>query len=563
MAGNSIAPSRKTTIEIPIPSIRKYVPGSGPPLPKITLAPPRDSTAYIIDQFVLPVNAETTETSRRLIYYHIGFIDLPAVKILIPCNKVLDYVSPRELEDWEYNNLETKEEERARELAERQRLRAAAKEKAALPSKLPDNEAPVNIISAEETLLLAKQVAGPSLSTPQKRKLGVMLAEEDAGETSNLDSDDAAILKRLRGEVGFEDAELEEDLDADSESVHQLAIRYNIGDAETPSRATSSAPLLQDSSTLARVETGVQHPTVAAQALTSSVTSTPGRIHPAWAHVFGLQNRSESLNPDQDGHLGLNGLEGKQSSPVLARPNSSRIRSSASAATLASAGRAGSSLRGSTSRFPTPGASATSAVASNSSINWGLGGQLFKALPKGPSQQKQSKKADKKKQQEFKHQDEPAEDEWEVKELLDDRWVFEGGVKVHKYLVLWEGDWPEDQNPTWEPAENIQDKGLIKRYEKKKKAGLLKPPPSKYQKTLHRCLPRTQYSSVAEAFAGGIEEQTGPLAAGIESDTDPPDETFLVTENAADYTPNRAKPAPSFQSFDSMLARYNQSFPRV
>jgi hypothetical protein len=25
------------------------------------------------------------------------------------------------------------------------------------------------------------------------------------------------------------------------------------------------------------------------------------------------------------------------------------------------------------------------------------------------------------------------------------------------YLVRWVGDWPEDQNPTWEPKANIPD----------------------------------------------------------------------------------------------------------
>jgi hypothetical protein len=73
-----------------------------------------------------------------------------------------------------------------------------------------------------------------------------------------------------------------------------------------------------------------------------------------------------------------------------------------------------------------------------------------------------------------------------------------------------------------------------------------------------------RYSSVAEAFEGGIDEQTGQVAADMEGDADPPDETFLVTENVGDITANGTKPAPtpSFGSFDSMLARYNQSFPR-
>ena len=130
------------------------------------------------------------------------------------------------------------------------------------------------------------------------------------------------------------------------------------------------------------------------------------------------------------------------------------------------------------------------------------------------------------------------------------------------YLVLWAGEWPEDQNPTWEPAENVQDQALISRYHKKKKAGLLKPS-QKTQKTLHRYLAGAKYSSVAEAFEGGIDEQTG-YTTGMESDADLPDETFRVTDNVGDVTTNglKAPPRSSFGSFDSLLAQYNQRFPR-
>ncbi|SPQ18510.1 0c623dfe-873c-4570-8f9e-b50ea8616364 [Thermothielavioides terrestris] len=229
MADARVPPRRKTTIEIPLPSVRKYVPGSGPPPPRISLAPPRDSTAYIIDQFVLPADKDTTEASRRLIYYHIGFTDLPAARLLIPCNKVLDYVSPRELEDWEYKNLERKEEEQARRRAEEQRA-CPQKKRPGRSTKVPMDDVGVPALSpADEALLLAQQVAGPSLSTPQKRRLGRMLDEEDVGDTSNADSDDAAIRRQLQAEaesegVGFED---ELGLESESESVDQLSLHYD------------------------------------------------------------------------------------------------------------------------------------------------------------------------------------------------------------------------------------------------------------------------------------------------------------------------------------------------
>ncbi|KAK4116579.1 hypothetical protein N656DRAFT_700848 [Canariomyces notabilis] len=500
MATESRSTRPKTTIEIPIPSIRRYVPGSGPPPPRITLAPPRDSTAYIIDQFVLPTESDTTKTSRRLIHYHIGFTDLPAVKILIPCHKVLDYVSPRELEDWEYQNAERKEEERAREAAEKQR--AAAKKAAQAQEGIPT----LTVLSpADEALLLAKEVAGPSLSTPQKRKVALALAAETMGDTSSYESDDAAVQRQLYDDAGSESEGIEGDLDEELESVDQLAAPYDTSGVVTPSRAASSAPLPKHPfPTVVSMEAGFLSSGSGPSSIHSTSAPTPGQVHPAWAKALGLPKQAEQplSTPGQNGHAKQNGSQQK------------------------------------------------------------LKGQEHKAPPKESS----LKMGKKRKRPEF--QDEPAvgeeaaDGEWEIKELLDDGWVIEHGVNVHKYLVLWEGDWPEDQNPTWEPAENIRDQSLIRRYEKRKKAGLPKSF-KKAQKTLHHFFSGPQYSSVAEAFEGGIDEQAGLDARGLDSDAEPPDEEFVVTENAGDLTRNGIQPSPSFRSFDNMLARYNQSFPRA
>lgn len=555
MADNThpLLPRRRTTIEIPLHSIRKYVPGSGPPPPRISLVPPRDSTAYIIDQFVLPPDKDMTPTSRRLIHYHIGFDDLPAVKLLVPCTEVLDYVSPRELEDWEYQNEEKKEVERARLLAEKQRA-GPAKKKPGRPRKVPMEDVGMPVrSSADEALLLAQQVAGPSLSTPKKRKLELVLQEE-MGDTSNMESDDA-IHRQFQEVADSEGMEFEDEL-ADSESADQLGLRYDTSGVETPSRVGSLARPLKDSCSVSSATTSAvlglpgSAPAPAA-ALTMSATSTPGRIHPAWAQAFGQQKHpANPINThSQGGHAKQNGT------PWTLFANSEQPKPSMSAAVPGSSFKASNTPKGPSSLASTPSAGAKPAILPEASA------RKRKAQPngKGPSQEKQQRP----KKPKVKQEPVPVADEWEVKELLDDQWFIEQGVKVHRYLVLWEGNWPEDQNPTWEPAENVQDNDLIKRYQKKKKAGLLKPP-KKAQKTMHQFLAGAKYASVAEAFEGGIDEQTGPITAGIESDTDPPNETFLVTENLRDVAVNGTKPAPTptFGSFDSILARYNQVFPR-
>lgn len=559
MTGTSLpAPRRKTTVEIPLHSVRKYVPGSGPPPPRITLLPPHDSTAYIIDQFVLPTDKDMTPTSRRLIHYHIGFTDLPAVKLLIPCNKVLDYVSPRELEDWEYQNLEHKEEERARRLAEKERA-GPAKKQPGRPPKVPlEDVGASRRSSVDEALLLAQHVAGPSLSTPKKRKPSQIPDEEEVPD-SNAESDDAAIYRQLQGdtELGYELGKSDDDLEADSDSVDQLALQHDASAPETPSRTESLGPPLQgasppaDSSTAVN-ETGTPSATPAASALPPSNNSGPGKIHPAWAHAFGQKSRSEQpqKNHSQKGHATRNGM------PLSLLTKTQHPKLSASLGTQGSAFKVAGYSNGVTSQLSTPSIGATPPIGSESSAHK----RKAQSNGKRPSQEKQQKTKRPKIEQEV----EPAEEEWEVKDLLDDRWFIEQGVKVHRYLVLWAGDWPEDQNPTWEPAENVQDRDLIKRYQKKKKAGLLKPV-KKTQNTLHRYLAGAKYASVAEAFEGDIDEQAGPApAADMKSDAEPPEETFLVTANAGDVMANstRAAPLPTFGSFDTLLERYNQSFPR-
>lgn len=547
MAEKPPPPRRKTTIEIPLHSIRKYVPGSGPPPPRISLAPPRDSTAYIIDQFILPTDKDMTPTARRLAHYHIGFTDLPAVKLLIPCNKVLDYVSPRELEDWEYRNLEKKQEQ-ARLLREKQKAAPIKKKPGRAPKVSMEDFGMPLVGSADEARLLAQQVAGPSLSTPQKRKLGRVSDEEGFEYTSNGESDDAAIMRQLDGGYGFEDMESEDDM-VDAESEDPLALHYDNSVAETPSRASSLAQSANDSfpvrPRISPVGTGSYGSSVPA-ASPQKDTSTFGGLHPAWVHAFGQRRR-----PDEPPKVhGQNGNAQESRTPwVPAAQSHAKPTSNVGSGS----GMANRHPKNPTSRLSTPSAVAYSTFGSDSSVR--------KRKEPASNGKNTSQKQRKPKKQKVEPQNEPVDEEWEVKDLLDDQWFLEQGVKVHRYLVLWEGDWPEDQNPTWEPAENVQDQALINRYQKKKKAGLLKPQ-RKAQQTLQQYLAGAKYSSVAEAFEGDINEQTG-TAAAMGSDADPPDETFVVAESVGGVLSNGTKSAsaPTFGSFDSMLERYKQIFP--
>ncbi|KAK3904525.1 hypothetical protein C8A05DRAFT_13607 [Staphylotrichum tortipilum] len=558
MPDNGIPPptGRKTTIEIPLHSIRKYVPGSGPPPPAISLLPPRDSTAYIIDQFVLPADKDMTPTSRRLIHYHIGFTDLPAVKILIPCNQVLDYVSPRELEDWEYRNLEKKEEEQARLLAEKERA-GPPKKKPGHPPKVPMEDLGNPVSPADETLHLAQEVAGRSLSTPQKQRLDRVPDSEGTEDTSNPESDDAAIQQQLRGvadlEVMDSGGEDDDEVEFESDDAHHLAPQYDTSPVAIPLRAGSLIPPRKGSLPAASVPSPSTIPFPSAvpapTARPPSNTPTPVKVHPAWAHQL-----DQTSHPDKPTTKhGQNGHSKQTGTPWPLLNKSQHTKPFTPTAAPTSSFKPAGGSKGPSTQFLGVGAGTGSSIASDSLMTKRKNEHTNRQTP-SPDKQPKTKK------QKIKQEDPPPAEEWEVKDLLDDQWFDDQGVRVHKYLILWAGDWPEDQNPTWEPAENVQNKALIQRYHKKKKAGTLKPP-KKTQKTLHHFLAGARYSSVAEALEGDMNDQS-ELGAGVRNAAESADERFLVTETVGDITSNRSRPAPTSNllSFDSMLARYTKSF---
>ncbi|CAK7246370.1 MAG: hypothetical protein STHCBS139747_008000 [Sporothrix thermara] len=126
-----------------------------PPAPwPISLVPPRcdaagvDTGAFIVDKVVTPLDGSWGEvpataddydtdeedaryaanpqrqTVRRMLCYVVGWPDEPYARQLVRCTDILDYVSPRVLEDWEYARME--EQRRRREQQAQARAQARA-----------------------------------------------------------------------------------------------------------------------------------------------------------------------------------------------------------------------------------------------------------------------------------------------------------------------------------------------------------------------------------------------------------------------------------------------------
>ncbi|KAM3526022.1 hypothetical protein MY4038_007011 [Beauveria bassiana] len=177
---------KKIKITIPLPSRpADYVPNSGPPLRRLALQPPADSTAFIDDRILLPPSglaADGRPLPKRMRYI-VGWRDLPAARLLVSAMDVLDYVSPHALEEWEYSMELELDVDRARLAAERQALKTQqtllgrADE---LP--LPKAARPPPHHTSIEAAVVAETEDGDgeqgrlrggalSLSTPKKRKM--------------------------------------------------------------------------------------------------------------------------------------------------------------------------------------------------------------------------------------------------------------------------------------------------------------------------------------------------------------------------------------------------------
>ncbi|KAI0176496.1 hypothetical protein GGR52DRAFT_541254 [Hypoxylon sp. FL1284] len=115
---------------------------------------------------------------------------------------------------------------------------------------------------------------------------------------------------------------------------------------------------------------------------------------------------------------------------------------------------------------------------------------------------------------------------WVVDRLEGERTVLtEDGERARYFKVRWEGEWPPDQNPTWEPEENIAPH-LVRRYlKRKRKSGRRSDDgDSPGQAVLPpRPLLKRKYSSVMEAFEGdGDDDGTMNMRHGRH--TDPADD---------------------------------------
>lgn len=539
-------------IEIPLPTYPRYKPGSGPPPPVISLLPAGGPSAFIVDKLVIPPPATALgKNERRLLHYVIGWTDLPTTQLSVPCSEALDFVSPREVERWEYSDLLRREEEKHQEGIKKESRGAVKRGKR--PGKGPkarsqDVRAPTPVLEPEdelETLIAPKKAAGPSLSTPQKRKLDELLQDEtEAGDTGGYDPDSEAIFRQLYGS-DFAEGPSGDDfgMEAEYDSGGQpgVVIYSSTADDEEDSRASSVIPALKplpmrqssplrldplrpsplpsslDSQPLPRFSDAAAAKRTEASPVNSKpivnafdLLRDPSRKNGVSKGTNGTTNRMASSQSNgtlhsQQSRLGFTPLE-----PLKSRPSSL------------------SESRGPATPSPSA-ANPVEKVRSTSASSRGSRGNSPKSAPKERKRRKKVK---------VEVLPEEDDDSYEVKALLDDKHDYdEAGNLVRYYQVLWVGDWPAWQNPSWEPEENISyelKEEYMKKKESKMKNGYLtdtspRKAPKKSQPP--QWMPQKRYSTVAEAFEGDIDAVLAQGADEHAVDDEGDDEVLLVTED--------------------------------
>ncbi|KAI0135040.1 hypothetical protein F4814DRAFT_399709 [Daldinia grandis] len=611
---------KKTHIEIPLPSKPPpYRPGDGPPLAPLRIQPEHDTDAFIVDKRVLPGTAPNGELKLHM-YYVVGWPDLPAARVSVLATQIYDYVSPRAVEDFEYKALLERDEDDERLEAEmRRKMEIAAKNKtmtsasmasgasnapsqkrrgrpskAYLQSRQLAQQASVSTSQNIEVALPLASTSGPSLSTPKKKPLEEIPTdvEEDIDE---VDPEDA-IYRQLCGytdgsfeDVGIEDNDGDGDIPLDNipetmslgSEFRSYARTLWLNKDSTLFKRTNGSLTLKSSTSHVPVPEVLRSNRQLPPQTSPARTNGHPRVTPVPIPL--PYNLDKSLTPSQlssakysttpvpvPAPLRSNKevLQPKLSAkhtvtpvPVPSWPRSTNGKGDSTAQaplpqpaaaspqhrSFTPAGRSSGKWPSAQSHSPGDITSQTSPLnEKNSDTNRKESTHLKKKPPKPkPTPQKP---------------EEPAQ-VWVVERLEGDKMIQNvDGKHVRYFKVRWAGDWPPDQNPTWEPEENITP-ALINLYLKKKAAhhtaaspkrgssnNISSNMPPSCQPTLKR-----KYSSVAEAFAGeaedlgisaGLNDETYTSQGGDynNADEDDGEEEMLVVAAEQEASPSRRDP---------------------
>ncbi|KAH7150378.1 hypothetical protein B0J13DRAFT_287769 [Dactylonectria estremocensis] len=516
---------RRSRIEVRIPAkLPEYIARTGPPLQPISLLPPQDSTAYILERILLPSPglASDGKPLPRRMSYMVGWHDLRAAYLLVPAMQVLDYVSPQAFEEWEYQMEQKLDEERQRVEEKRQRMEKEMMEqdrRQETPKPMRRRGRPPARAQIETAKVAAprnnlvktsRPTAGAMSTTPTKARLRELeeLSFDDSSPSRQLEEEH---LESMNAEDGLDDVDMvsyQPDLKDSTDTVQR--------DLANKSTLQPHAPEATDAQGHRNVPLGqlvgapttkitAQYPAKMPAPLTLPVLESTTRRKetpvplPRMPAIYQAQTTSSPIQR-QSSFKPLGGMKTPTSSQ-LRKPDSA----TSSAATLPSQSRPNLKVSAKKSTKPT----------------------------KKPAQPVSTEEAN------GAGPEATPEPVWEVKRVEAAEFFEVDGVGLVRYFqVVWEGDWPPEQNPSWEPESNLPP-DLVRAFLNKAKK---KPAPQRKkvlkQSTLSWSAGK-KYKSVSEAFAGGneaedlIDHLAEDLDTAVAPNEEDSEELFVVEERPA------------------------------
>lgn len=477
---NETAKSRKGTVVIELRPSQEYIPNSGPPPGAITPAPPYDSTGYIIERIFLPPDGrgKDGEPKPRRPTYIVGWRDLVGARLLVPAMDILDYVSPWEVEQWEEEHEEQLSEERRKLEEEKQRAKQALtlplasqpqqqpKKRGRKPKKTGIETAAVAELEPEDGD--AMHLKGGAMSfTPQKPRLVdfVGLSSADGTPSRQLTDEQEEAIRAGAKSGTAEDMEHFDAVEEDMDTVKGLG--DFVADFGNSQGGLGSLPPLE-----------LQHTNPYADA-----APKPGHISPA-VEIQSRSSKSSWVTAGTSPYKTLNPQAGDGAEA------GTRKKSELS------------------DQLP-----------DKDELEWAAQSRLpVKSTAPRPEKQRlksevEGKKSKPKKRKREAEAQQPVnvegEQQWVVKRLEDAQLYDVEGVGLVRYFkVLWEGDWPPDQNPSWEPEENLPP-ALVRNFDKRSKDRSTSREKHK-KKVQKKTMKQTtlswgdgkKYDSVSHAFAG-------------------------------------------------------------
>jgi hypothetical protein len=387
--------------------------------------------------------------------YIVGWHDLPAARVLVPAMKILDYVSPWVLEEWEYSFELELEEERAKLAEDKQREK-------------------------REEVHQAQQ-GGAAVRDKKSRKKGQKRGRPPTHKHTQIEAGAVALpetveeASRARMKPGT--------MSLSTPQKTRLVDFEDLSDEDgTPSRQTQPArgatlPTVEDMDVGISEEEGARVDNHGHSSQKPSEILRAPKITPVPLPTFpqsnaGMQRNLHGMFTTMNAGSGLSSVSSSKSStpvplPVLPslRPTQSMTPAPApqpsTSQTWASLQNGTRAASVSVVRPPMttvlppvvpPSAGSTPSVSSR---------------PTSSNSQTGTSKPPKKRRKKAKPLlDENGAAVWLVKRIEDDCLFDVEGKGIERlYKVRWEGDWPPEQNPTWEPAANLPE-SMIRNWHK-------------------------------------------------------------------------------------------------